>query len=746
MMRVDGRRLVRAVALGLLCFLLLGGGIGFVAADGEEAMLAVPEPRPGDQVVYAAQRILLDEDRALGGTGDIRLDHVTYKWLPEQWVVDGRFGDRLARPLQAQYRYMSGTPDQVMLDRIVYYDAVDGRVLFQQYDTTSSGTVGGPTVWYNDVPVVGDVVIGTQSETTFVADQYHSSRSPCGVGPTPLQGTVHDGSNVVLQGRCGWEDEENQILYAGHGWDDLRGVSAYRFSALQDGRLQMWFDNSMPFPVQLTTSSAEITDPQWSIGRLFELTVESYSPGEGAYTDPDPATLPPAAGPLPLAPRTPWTLDDTGMEPLLPLTLQEAYLAALAANGPRSPLAAPHAAGWLQQHPEAYLAAGWALEYHDDSGETLPQWILLWVDGDSWLGKRVSWEAASQEVLLPQALGRHSEVTDWTPSWLPDDVDAFFPDLDQLPATFARPADMVAPYHRMFGEGATLNRYGFQVYCPTAECDDPNVLVEVGRHVEEQQTAGSPRDVAEGRLAYVDKLMVDSQGELEYKMRIVEATEAILPLDGGGPPAPPAATQAAAGGDGPRWVLPIAPAAATGISLVALVAGFLYYFWPHLKGAALAPLFSRIADDEVLDNPNRARILELIRAEPGIHFQDLSRKASVGRGTLDHHLRKLVDAELVTVRRTSGYSCCFPKGTGAIDRRLMDAAPVLRSQGGRAVLEVVARRPGASSRDLAVELGLAPSTVSYHLKRLETAGLVLPAAGMGVRLTPLGEQAGAKAA
>jgi len=34
--------------------------------------------------------------------------------------------------------------------------------------------------------------------------------------------------------------------------------------------------------------------------------------------------------------------------------------------------------------------------------------------------------------------------------------------------------------------------------------------------------------------------------------------------------------------------------------------------------------------------------------------------------------------------------------------------------------------------------------VAYHLKRLETAGLVLPASGLGVRLTPLGDKPAAE--
>jgi predicted transcriptional regulator len=99
----------------------------------------------------------------------------------------------------------------------------------------------------------------------------------------------------------------------------------------------------------------------------------------------------------------------------------------------------------------------------------------------------------------------------------------------------------------------------------------------------------------------------------------------------------------------------------------------------------------------------------------------------------------LQDAGLVVKRQAPGYTCYFPKGK--VDRHLMGAAPSLRSDGSRAILQAVAAAPGASSRDLAARLGLAPSTVSYHLKRLEAAGLVAPGLRSGVHLTALGAQA-----
>lgn len=186
------------------------------------------------------------------------------------------------------------------------------------------------------------------------------------------------------------------------------------------------------------------------------------------------------------------------------------------------------------------------------------------------------------------------------------------------------------------------------------------------------------------------------------------------------------------------WVLPTAAATATGISFVAVLAGALYYFWPTLKGLPILGLFSRVDDRAILDLPTRRRLYDAIMAEPGIHFMALARRADLSRGALDHHLRRLVAAGLIVVRKAPGCTCYFAKGTR--DRHLLAVAPMLRSEGSRAVLEGIRAAPGLSGRELARRLGRSASTVNYHLQRLQRAGLVL-GEGAGLRLSPLGEQA-----
>jgi len=168
------------------------------------------------------------------------------------------------------------------------------------------------------------------------------------------------------------------------------------------------------------------------------------------------------------------------------------------------------------------------------------------------------------------------------------------------------------------------------------------------------------------------------------------------------------------------WAPPGLPAT-VGIGLVAMGLAMLYYLWPALRSGGLG-LFSRVRTDKLLDNPVRAEIHQAIEARPGIHQQDLVRLVGKGNGTVEHHLRKLLDAGLVTRVQGTGYTCYFLKGS--TDRHTMAAAPVLKSPIAQAVLEAARLRPGVPPSVLARELGVSPPTISYHLRRLESAGLV----------------------
>lgn len=164
--------------------------------------------------------------------------------------------------------------------------------------------------------------------------------------------------------------------------------------------------------------------------------------------------------------------------------------------------------------------------------------------------------------------------------------------------------------------------------------------------------------------------------------------------------------------------LPSAPAAA-GFGLLSLLVALGYYLLPVLKGGAIG-LFSRVQESALLDHPTRRRIVDAVHAQPGIHFQQLVRTVDSGQGATEHHVRKLVAAGLLVRKAGPGFTCYFAPG----QRALHAAAPVLKADAARRLLNVVREQPGLQGGQVAVQLGLDPSTVSHHAKRLEEAGLL----------------------
>lgn len=754
MMRLDGRRLVRATLLTLALFLFVGGGAGFVLAASEPDQLAVPAPRPGDGAAYTAHEVVIDGRRAIELPARLTLSRASFQWLSERQVVDTDFRLRPSHPLLAEYVFDEGGEAENHHVFLIDVDAVTGLPI-QRSEAFDNDWCGSNAPGVNvmlggcDAAFPGPFVYKVHE--SYRIDSIGALHGPCGMVAS-LQGRVHDGGPITVTGACDWPGGEPVNTYAPKGWrdaDERLGLGRrFAFQADNGTGLAISFDGRSPFPVRLGMVADDLLAEGYTYGRYWDLRRTDIQAGTDIYAPvADDGAQPDPVG---LVERTPWMIDDGPLQMTLPLG--RAYAAAVAqttratdetALGTPGEPGQPFAGEWLASHPQAYMPFAMRLETVDRNGARNPSWLMLWVQGDAWLGKQVYEEPLGFRdiISLPEAGGRSIVVRDWTPSWLPDDPSSYFPPASLLPAGVPDVAELMDRYVQA-NPGELANRVGFETVCRGSGCSRAALFVEVGSHEQPQ------RDIAQGYQAAfdtftteIDKMRVDRDGRLVVRTDLVQSQQgwaSSTPQADG--PAPDAAKASAPVG---AWVFPAAPTAATGISVLALIGGALYYFWPAVKGAALG-LFSRTRDDALLDHPTRRRILDAIESEPGIHFMELSRKADLGRSSLEHHLRKMQAANLITRQQGPGFTCYFPKGR--VDRHLMGAAPSLRSDGSRALLQAIAASPGTSSRELAATLGITPSTISYHLKRLETAGLVAPGIRAGVRLTPLGEQARAVAA
>ena len=164
---------------------------------------------------------------------------------------------------------------------------------------------------------------------------------------------------------------------------------------------------------------------------------------------------------------------------------------------------------------------------------------------------------------------------------------------------------------------------------------------------------------------------------------------------------------------------PAAAAPATGLALgVALYAGALYH---RLRGAA------------VIEHGARAKIAELLRAEPGLTPAEIARRTSVDPSTALYHLRRMVKEGVILCegeRRASRY---FAPGSVAP----ADRARVVVAREAAPVLDAIRAQPGVSKSRLALRLAIARTTLAWHLRRLERAGIVrCERAGREVRVFP----------
>jgi DNA-binding transcriptional ArsR family regulator len=133
----------------------------------------------------------------------------------------------------------------------------------------------------------------------------------------------------------------------------------------------------------------------------------------------------------------------------------------------------------------------------------------------------------------------------------------------------------------------------------------------------------------------------------------------------------------------------------------------------------LAPLFTRLKRDKVLDNFTRGQIFGYIRANPGAHYSAIQQVLEIENGVLAYHLRVLLRENYLVARNEGVYKRFYPRDYKIPKRRTL----LTRLQVD--IIEEVTRRPGVSQREVAVALGESKQVVSYNVGVLTDAGMLL---------------------
>lgn len=113
----------------------------------------------------------------------------------------------------------------------------------------------------------------------------------------------------------------------------------------------------------------------------------------------------------------------------------------------------------------------------------------------------------------------------------------------------------------------------------------------------------------------------------------------------------------------------------------------------------------------------RERIAARVREDPGVHFNELVRVLDLAPGQVQYHLRRLDE---VVADEQFGRTHYYPPEYGAWERR---ALALLRRETAADVVSVLMEGPSRPD-EVAERVGIARSTLSYHVTRLAEAGVV----------------------
>jgi DNA-binding MarR family transcriptional regulator len=521
-------------------------------------------------------------------------------------------------------------------------------------------------------------------------------------------------------------------LYAPVRTESVDGIQAVVYEAVWNGQAQeIWLSPQVPYPLRVVVDLHRDDIPGGDF--VLTLRLETYVPGTKPLPDgSDASAFPPAPAGLAWAERQPWGLDEAGLAGSFPASAAWQYLQD---NEPDADGGVAVAAHFAERRTNG--TAG---------NSTSRRWDFLLTDGETlrqaFVVQEVVVQAAPADpplplpvpVPVPPPLPPPAPSQPTTTTRYQSRVDATSGGPDRplpadLPARLPTAASVLAAYQQRSGADDG-NAWGFDIQLSPQGTRNgepiPRIVLaswEAGIDLEVQEAGEAP--------VHTFRMLAFEDGGRTLRYGQVTAVEGPGPDGNGiaGPLVPAAASVA--------WIAPSVPAVA-GASVLALAAGAaVAWLGKGAKGAGALLLFSRVQDAEVA-HPNRRALLDLVTANPGIHFNELQRRSGLGQSSTLHHLRKLVAAGHVREVRGKGYTCYVPAGMAA--RGVAATAPVLRAPGARRLLAAALSHPGTPQNQLARLAGLQPSTASYHVHRLAEAGLVSTADGT-VRPTALGETA-----
>lgn len=126
-------------------------------------------------------------------------------------------------------------------------------------------------------------------------------------------------------------------------------------------------------------------------------------------------------------------------------------------------------------------------------------------------------------------------------------------------------------------------------------------------------------------------------------------------------------------------------------------------------------------EKKTLELDARRKIYFIVKKYAGSHFREIERKSGLSTGPVKYHLDYLTKEGLIKREKKDNNVRYFPKEFTEENKEIMG---FLRQESIRKIIIHILTSNGCAHEDIVNAVTLAPSTVSWHLKKLESAGVL----------------------
>ncbi|UCG69436.1 MAG: winged helix-turn-helix transcriptional regulator [Thermoplasmata archaeon] len=164
------------------------------------------------------------------------------------------------------------------------------------------------------------------------------------------------------------------------------------------------------------------------------------------------------------------------------------------------------------------------------------------------------------------------------------------------------------------------------------------------------------------------------------------------------------------------WSPTVAAAAAGTIGIIGVISSTEIGKYKFLS--AILPLYTKLNREEILDHYTRGKIHGYILANPGDNYNSIRKALDISNGSFAYHLHVLEREGVIKSKRDGVYKRFYPQEmkVPANNSHLKEIQKL--------IIKKVKETPGMSQKDIANFLGVASSTIHYHVQGLIESDLI----------------------